>query len=74
MHEYPQGPKVDALQQLLGDMNGYFGEYGAEMKSIAEFLGIDLGIVVTLNLSYELRRVSSYLYTCTCKNRYERHI
>lgn len=39
-------------------MNGYFGEYGAEIKSIADFLGIDLGIVVTLNLSYELRRVS----------------
>lgn len=45
------------LKTLLGDLNTYFGEYGVEMKAIAEYLGIDIGIIVTLNLSYELRRV-----------------
>ena len=45
------------LAKLLGSMDTYFGEYGLEMKAIADYLGIDLGIVVTLNLSYELRRV-----------------
>ena len=45
------------LDKLLGSMDAYFGEFGQEMKAIAEYFGIDLGIVVTLNLSYELRRV-----------------
>ena len=41
----------------MGDLNGYFGELGEEMEAIANYLDIDLGVVVTLNLSYELRRV-----------------
>lgn len=52
---------MSALKDLLSDISGYLGEYGLEMKAIADFLGIDVGIIVTLNLSYELRRVSSYL-------------
>ena len=49
---------MSALKELLSDMNGYFGEYGQEMKGIADYFGIDLGVVVTLNMAYELRRVS----------------
>lgn len=49
------------MNTFLSDMNGYFGEYGLEMKAIADFFGIELGIVVTLNLSYELRRVRMLL-------------
>lgn len=58
-----QGTKIEqsAMNTFLSDMNGYFGEYGLEMKAIADFFGIDLGIVVTLNLSYELRRVRTLL-------------
>ena len=41
----------------MGDLKGYFGELGEEMEAIAKYLDIDLGVVVTLNLSYELRRV-----------------
>ena len=42
----------------MGDLDGYFGELGEEMRAIADFLNIDLGIVVSLNFAYELRRVS----------------
>ena len=41
----------------MGNIDGYFGDYGLEMKAIADFFGIDLGVVISLNLSYELRRV-----------------
>ena len=41
----------------MGDLDGYFGELGQEMRAIAECLDVDLGIVVTLNFAYELRRV-----------------
>ena len=43
----------------MSNVTAYFGEYGIEMKAIADYFGIDLGVIVTLNLSYELRRVSS---------------
>lgn len=43
----------------MGDLKGYFGELGEEMEAIANYLDIDLGVIVTLNLSYELRRVWS---------------
>lgn len=43
-------------------MYSYFGEYGVEMKAIADFFEIDVGIIVTLNLGYELRRVSHFLH------------
>lgn len=54
-----EGPKIEmsAMKELLSDMDGYFGEYGLEMKGIADFFEIDLGIVVTLNMGYELRRL-----------------
>ena len=41
----------------MANIDGYFGELGLEMKAIADYFGIDLGIIVTLNLSYELRKV-----------------
>ena len=43
----------------MGDLDGYFGELGQEMRAIADYLNIDLGIIVTLNFAYELRRVCS---------------
>ena len=49
---------MDALAELMSNVKGYFGDYGLEMESIAQFLGIDVGIIITLNLSYDLRRVS----------------
>lgn len=43
----------------MGNLDGYFGEFGEEMKAIADYMDIDLGIIVSLNLAYELRRVRS---------------
>ena len=56
---YMQIPKElsEVFDELMGDLDGYFGELGQEMKAIAECLNVDLGIVVTLNFAYELRRV-----------------
>ena len=45
------------VDKLMGNLDGYFGELGEEMEAIANYLDIDLGIVVSLNLAYELRRV-----------------
>ena len=45
------------FDKLMGDLDVYFGELGEEMRAIADYLDIDLGIVVTLNFAYELRRV-----------------
>lgn len=42
----------------MGDLDGLLGELGKEMKAIANYWQIDLGIIVTLNFAYELRRVS----------------
>ena len=47
----------EVLDELMGDLDGYLGELGEEMRAIAECLDIDLGVVVTLNFAYELRRV-----------------
>lgn len=54
-----QAPKVvgDLLKVLMADLDGYLGELGQEMKAIAEYLELDLGVVVTLNFAYELRRL-----------------
>ena len=41
----------------MTDLDGYFGELGQEMRGIATTAGVDLGIVVGLNIAYELRRV-----------------
>ncbi len=61
------------LDELLSNIQTYFGEYGLEMKAIAEYFGIDLGIVVTINLSYELRRVRLiwWLFSYLCKSQAE---
>ena len=53
----------------MGDLKGYFGELGEEMEAIANYLDIDLGVIVTLNLSYELRRVW-YNYNINSVNRF----
>lgn len=46
------------VDRLMGDLDSFFGELGKEMKAIADYFDIDLGIVVSLNFAYELRRVS----------------
>ena len=43
----------------MADLDKYLGEYGQEMKAIADYWTIDLGIIVGLNFAYEFRRVSS---------------
>lgn len=47
----------------MRDVDGYLGELGQEMKGVADYWNVDLGVVVGLNLIYELRRVS---YVCVC--------
>ncbi|XP_064402990.1 N-acylethanolamine-hydrolyzing acid amidase-like [Halichondria panicea] len=56
---YQQAPKIvnDLLKVLMADLDGYFGELGQEMKAIADYWEVDLGIVVSLNLAYVLRRL-----------------
>jgi len=58
---WSQAPPMVAglLKTLMADLDGYLGELGVEMKTIAEYLEIDLGVIVSLNFAYELRRVSS---------------
>jgi hypothetical protein len=56
--QYPKDVGV-VIDKLMGDLNGYFGDLGEEMEAIANYLDVDLGIIVTLNLAYELRRVWS---------------
>ncbi len=58
MHFF-QAPKIvdDLLKVLMADLNGYFGELGQEMRGIADYWEVDLGVVVSLNLAYVLRRV-----------------
>ncbi len=55
-----QAPKLERelLDKIMGDLDGLLGELGKEMRAIADYWQIDLGIVVSLNFAYELRRVS----------------
>lgn len=46
------------LEEIMADLDHYLGELGEEMRGIAEYWGVDLGIIVGLNFAYELRRVS----------------
>lgn len=41
----------------MANFDDLMGELGEELRGIAEYWGIDLGLLVGLNLSYELRRV-----------------
>lgn len=41
----------------MADMDKYLGEYGKELRGIAKYTNLDLGMIVGLNLAYELRRV-----------------
>lgn len=43
----------------MADLDKYMGEYGREIKGIAEYTKLDLGMLVGLNLAYELRRVNT---------------
>lgn len=45
------------VEKLMADLNGFFGELGQEMQAIADYFKLDLGIIVSLNFAYELRRV-----------------
>ena len=47
------------MKKLMADLDGFFGELGQEMRAIADYFKLDLGIVVSLNFAYELRRVGS---------------
>ena len=41
----------------MANFDDLMGELGQELKGIAEYWGVDLGLIVGLNLSYEMRRV-----------------
>ncbi len=58
---FVQAPKVvdDVLRVIMGDLDGYLGELGEEMRAIADYWDVDIGIVVALNFAYVLRRVSN---------------
>lgn len=45
------------LEKIGADLDALLGDLGKEMKSVADYWKIDLGIVVSLNFAYELRRV-----------------
>lgn len=50
------------IEVIMGDVDGYLGELGKEMRGVAEYWQVDLGIVVGINLIYELRRVRSAIH------------
>lgn len=54
-----QAPKPvrDLLDKIAADLDGLLGELGLEMRAIADYWKVDLGIIVTLNFAYELRKV-----------------
>jgi len=54
-----QAPKIvrELLEMLMTDLDGFLGELGQEMRAVADYWQIDLGIIVALNFAYELRRV-----------------
>ena len=47
----------ELLEKIGADLDGLLGDLGKEMRAIADYWQIDLGIVVSLNFAYELRRV-----------------
>ena len=56
----PQAPSKlvqELIEIITADLDGLLGDLGKEMRSIADYWKIDLGIVVSLNFAYELRRV-----------------
>lgn len=56
----------ELIEKIAADLDGLLGDLGKEMKSIADYWQIDLGIVVSLNFAYELRRVCTTHGTGTC--------
>ncbi|XP_065911748.1 N-acylethanolamine-hydrolyzing acid amidase-like [Dysidea avara] len=45
------------LESIMANFDSLMGELGQELRGIAEYWGIDLGLIVGLNLSYEMRRI-----------------
>lgn len=48
---------IPIIEFVMRDLDKYFGDLGKEMTSISEYTGIDLGMVVGLNIALELRRL-----------------
>ena len=48
----------------MSDLDYLLGELGEEMRGIAEYWRVDLGVIVGLNFAYELRRVSREVTLC----------
>lgn len=46
---------VEALQLIAARLDNLLGDYGKEIRGISEAMGVDLGTLVILNFSYELR-------------------
>ena len=58
----PSKEEEKVLEKIMASFDSHLGELGEEMKSIADYWGIDLGVIVGLNFAYEMRRVS----VCQC--------
>ena len=48
------------VEVVMGSIDGLLGEVGQELKGIAEYWKVDVGLVVGLNYAYEFRMVSVY--------------
>src|SRR5689334_23093990 len=48
---------VPIVEEIASLVEPLFGEYGTEMKSIAQASGIDVGIVVTLNMLCKKKKI-----------------
>ena len=48
------------VKVVMASFDDLLGEIGQELKGIAEYWKVDLGLVVGLNFAYEFRRVSVY--------------
>ena len=58
------------LESIMANFDDLMGELGQELKGIAEYWGVDLGLIVGLNLSYEMRRVGLFvLHLCLYMSR-----
>ena len=48
------------VKVVMASFDELLGEVGEELKGIADYWKVDLGLVVGLNFAYEFRRVSVY--------------
>jgi hypothetical protein len=53
-----QVPKdlLTIIEAIAGDLDRYLGDYGKEIRGIADAFGMPVGAAVGLNFAYELRR------------------